>query len=377
MWPYIAGTLVLLCPHIAACALLGSLPQSEPSPAAAAAAQQSSLSACLSQASQPTQAATSTAAVGALPLQEMASLTGRLEAACQQVIQDLPGQTQPESPSTATPHSTSTRRVQLHSRLQLHTYRSTTTKAPNTARVHVCSNHGSTQQQQQQQAGRVQPTLQSLQPPTVLVDTVQCQHGADSMPVSCKSRVCHAAPYSISNPYSQELDTPAQQQQQLQSPTEQPLQLHPPHYAVVPFRLQHLRVEVLSDSTSPRSGRSQGGKPSCDSNSVHHSDRAGPAALAGGCCHKNGFDNHNQQVANGLAVMLAILCSNVLAPTRNCCLPGNRLHTSMSTTATASCLVLPTRAWDVPAPAFTCCASCCFSVCLAISPQGPVAPSCC
>lgn len=329
-----ASILVLSCPHSAACVLLGSLPQPEPSPAAAA-GQQSSLSACLSQASQPTQAATSTAAVGALPLQEMVSLTGRLEAACQQVIQDLPGQTPPESPTTATPHSTSTRRVQHHSRLQLHTYRSTTTKAPNTARVHVCSNHGSTQQQQQQ-AGRPQPTPQSLQPPMVLVDVIQGQPGADSMPVSCKSRVGHAAaPYSIANSYSQELGTPAQQQQQQQSPTEQPLQLHPPHYAGVPFRLQHLRVEVLPDSSSPRSGRSQGGKPSCDSNPVDNSDKAGPAALAGGCCHENASEHCSK-------------CGSIMFGRRSCTAVQQQYagtHCHIGVCQTAGCTVPQPPVW--------------------------------
>jgi hypothetical protein len=184
-------------------------------------------------------------------------------------------------------------------------HRSTTHKNPKTARVHISSHSGASPRQQQQVSSP--PAAGSVHPPMPLLDrdSQSGQACSSSTPGTChtlgsgiwnvsaaamKTSREHRQGQALDSPGMQQQQSPPegrslQQQQQQQQRQQSPLrsdlqqQLQPCDYAAVPFKLQHLRQEVLQE---PAGLRGRAAATAGSSSSKQASCQPPPSALQGG-----------------------------------------------------------------------------------------------
>lgn len=172
----------------------------------------------------------------------------------QQVIQDLPSQVAAAAPGAALPADLNTKHSQHHtSRLQQQTHRALAAKTPKTSRVQISSHHGTPRRHH---VPHSPSAAGSFQPSLLVLDSSPSQAGfSGATPGTCHT---HQGFFlDIGNSSSTQGNQPQQQQQ---VPADVQQQLQPPDYASVPFKLQHLRLEVMSPDSSPRSRCSKGPK---------------------------------------------------------------------------------------------------------------------
>jgi hypothetical protein len=175
-----------------------------------------------------------------------------LPASLFQVIQDLPSQTAAAPPGTLLRADFNTRRSQHNTSRPQQTHRALAAKTPKTSRVQISSHHGTPRRHHV-----ASPTAAgSSQPSIEVTDSSASQAGCGSTPGTCKTTQGFFLDFANSS--SVQSDQPQQQPQQV--PADILQQLQPPDYASVPFKLQHLRLEVMSPDSSPRSRCSKGPK---------------------------------------------------------------------------------------------------------------------
>lgn len=170
-----------------------------------------------------------------------------------QVIQELPGLSADTTPNAAHPAAT-TRRYQQH------THRSLAAKPPKTSRVQIISSNGSTPRPRQHLLVGTPSAAGSLRPPFLLTEQPASQAGGSIWsPGTCLSAVGCAGAHGSSSGDDPAAalagvlaGTPAARQPPQPAAAEQLQQLQPPNYANVPFKLQHLRLEVQPSDSSPR-----------------------------------------------------------------------------------------------------------------------------
>lgn len=192
----------------------------------------------------------------------------------------MPGQASEQTGSASRDPTTTP--SQHHSRRQQHTQRSLAGKAPKTLRVQICSHNGSPRLQQQHAASP--SAAASPHPPQLFINQSPSQAGfSNSSPGTCHTTRGFFLSSCSGQHQQQQQPEPQQLHQQQQPPESHQDQLQPPTYAPVTFKLQHLRLEVLSPEGSPRSRCSKMGPKTARTPATGQQNRsaAPPCSLAG------------------------------------------------------------------------------------------------
>lgn len=213
-----------------------------------------------------------------LPLHQLATLSSRLEEACQQVIADIPQPALADTPAASTPSSTlpCTGRSNLLRKAQHH--QSTHRHVLKTGEAQPVG-YGSSPRTA---TGQVQQLLLHSgcvnKPSRMQPGTARTNPRSNSTYRAAPSTSSENKAADTASSTSQQ-DSLQQQQQQQEVHGMRRHSQHTPEFSSTPFQLQHLRLEVMSHSSSSSSPRTRCSKGARSSKTPRRG-QVGPATVS-------------------------------------------------------------------------------------------------